>query len=150
MIAELLAALRRDRRELAEALQRLDALLQRGRRGDDIDPNQPLLFPEMAEPAPAPPPPPAEEDSKRRGRSRPHGRRRPPANLRRQPRRYELTVAERLCPECGQERREIGVETTCQYDYQPAEVFVIEHQRVKYACPCCQGNVTIAPSRRNR
>jgi transposase len=56
-----------------------------------------------------------------------------------------LTVAERLCPACGQERHEIGVETTAQYDYKPAEVFVIEHQQVKYACPCCEGKVVLAP-----
>jgi transposase len=65
--------------------------------------------------------------------------------LRREERRYELTTAERLCPECGHERQEIGVDTTSQYDYKPAEVFVIEHQRVKYACTCCQGCVAIAP-----
>jgi hypothetical protein len=28
---------------------------------------------------------------------------------------------------------------------EPAEVFVIEHQRVKYACKCCAGHVAIAP-----
>jgi transposase len=56
-----------------------------------------------------------------------------------------LTAAERLCPACGQQRQEIGVETAQQYDYKPAEVFVIEHQRVKYACRCCQGQVVIAP-----
>ena len=42
-------------------------------------------------------------------------------------------------------RPEIGVETSRQYDYKPAEIFVIEHQRVKYACKCCQGEVVIAP-----
>jgi transposase len=42
-------------------------------------------------------------------------------------------------------RNEIGVQTTEQYDYKPAEVFVVEHQRVKYACKCCAGHVAIAP-----
>lgn len=146
MIAELLLALRRERRELAEMQQRLDALLQRGRRVDAVDPNQPLLFPEMAQAEPAPPPPPPDkEEVKQRRKGKPHGRRRPARTLRREPRRYELTAAERLCPECGHERQEIGVDTTSQYDYKPAEIFVIEHQRVKYACTCCQGCVTIAP-----
>jgi len=146
MIVELILARRRDRRDLAELQQRLDALLQRGRRVDEIDPNQPLLFPELAqaEPAAAPPPPEDKKES-RRGKCKPHGRRKPSRTLRREPRRYELTAAERLCPACGHERGEIGVETTSQFDYKPAEVFVIEHQRVKYACPCCQGCVTIAP-----
>ncbi len=69
----------------------------------------------------------------------------PARELRREQRRYELTALERLCPECGDMRREIGVLSTEQYDYKPAEVFVIEHQRVKYACKCCEGHVAIAP-----
>jgi hypothetical protein len=145
LIAELLAALRRDRRELAEVQQRLDALLQKGRRPEPVNPNQPLLFPELAEPEPAPPAPAAEPPTKRRGQSKPHGRRRPSPTLRREPRRYELTRVERLCPECGLERQEIGVEVTGQLDYKPAEVFVVEHQRVKYACKQCAGHVVLAP-----
>src|SRR5271155_3089907 len=150
MIAELIRALRSERRD-KEALQgRLDALLRRlyGPRPGPIDPNQPLLFAQSpAEEVPQPPPPPPSEDqSKQRGQTnKPHGRRRPARELRREERRYDLTVAERLCPACGHERREIGVETSKQYDYKPAEVFVIEHQRVKYACKCCEGEVVIAP-----
>jgi transposase len=145
MIVELLAAMQRDRRELAAVQQRLDAFLQRGRRVDVLDPNQPLLFPELAEPEPAAPPPPLTEEAPSRRRSKPHGRRRPSPTLRREPRRYELTLLERLCPECGLERQEIGVEATCQLDYKPAEVFVVEHQRVKYACKGCAGHVVLAP-----
>lgn len=146
VIAELLAAMRRDRRELAEMHQRVDALLQRGRRVEAVDPNQPLLFPELGEAEPtAPPLPPAEEAAKRRRRSKPHGRRRPSPSLRREPRRYELTLLERLCPECGLERPAIGIESSCQLDYKPAEVFVVEHQRVKYACKRCTGHVVLAP-----
>ena len=146
MIAELLSALKRDRRELAEVQQRLDALLRRGRPGEPIDPNQPLLFPELAQAEPAAPAPPVvEEESSRRGQSKPHGRRRPARQLRREQRRYELPTLERLCPECGTMRHEIGMLTTEQYDYKPAEVFVVEHQRVKYACKCCAGHVVSAP-----
>jgi transposase len=146
MIAELVAAMRRGRRELAEVRERLDLLLRRGPRQEPLDPNQPLLFPELAQAEPAvPAPAQAEETPSRRGQSRPHGRRRPARNLRREPRRHELTAAERVCPECGTIRSEIGVETSNQLDYKPAEVFVIEHQRVKYACPCCVGQVVLAP-----
>src|SRR5262249_45062140 len=124
MIAELLRELRRARRDQAEVQQRLDALLRRlyGPRPEPIQPDQPLLFPEAAAPEAPPPPAPDAEPSPRRGQSQPHGRRRPARTLRREPQRYELTAAERLCPDCGQERREIGVETTSQYDYRPAEV----------------------------
>jgi transposase len=149
MIADLIRALRSERRD-REALQgRLDALLRRfyGPRPGPLDPNQPLLFAASEpEPVPALPPPPSDEKAKQRGRTnKPHGRRRPPRELRREQRRYELPVTEQLCPQCGQQRREIGVESSQQYDYKPAEVFVIEHQRAKYACPCCQGEVAIAP-----
>ena len=146
MIAELLAALKRDRRELAEVQQRLDALLRRGRPEEPIDPNQPLLFPELAQPEPAAPASPAvETEASQPRKGKPHGRRRPARQLRREQRRYELPTLERLCPECGTMRGEIGVQTTEQYDYKPAEVFVVEHQRVKYACKCCEGHVAIAP-----
>jgi len=147
MIVELLRALRGERRD-REALQaRLDALLRRYYAPRPDNPNQPLLFPPLTDevPEPPPPPPPPDENQKQRGKTnQPHGRRQPARELRRDQRRYELTAAERLCPDCGQERREIGVDTTHQYDYKPAEVFVIEHQRVKYACKCCEGKVAIA------
>jgi transposase len=146
MIAELVAAMRLDRRELAAVRERLDLLLRRGRREESLDPNQPLLFPELAQAEPAAPTlPPDERPPSRRGQSRPHGRRHPADNLRREPRRHELTAAERVCPDCGAMRAEIGVETSNQLDYQPAQVFVIEHQRVKYACKCCAGQVVLAP-----
>jgi transposase len=147
MIAELLRALRSERRNREALQQRLDALLRRSLALKPSDPNQPLLFgpPDDEVPAPPLPAPAADEEPKQRGKTnRPHGRRRPAGDLRREPRRYELTPAERACPACGQERHEIGVETTCQYDYKPAEIFVVEHQRVRYACRGCAGEVAIA------
>lgn len=147
MIAELLQALRRERRDRAEIERRLDALLRRlhSPRPQPNNPDQPLLFADAAAPEPPAPPLAEEKESKRGRKSKPHGRNRPPRHLRHEPRRYELTEAERLCPECGHLRQEIGVETTKQYDYKPAEVFVVEHQRVKYACKCCEAQVVIAP-----
>jgi transposase len=145
MVVELLQALRQNRRDLEEVQRRLDALLRK--RTNPVNPDQPSLFADVELPEPpAPPvsPPEEEEQVSRRGQSKPHGRRRPSRELRRVPKRYELTAAERLCPECGQDRQQIGVETTEQYDYKPAEVFVIEHQQVKYACKCCEGQVTLA------
>ena len=152
MIAELLRALRSERRDREAVQQRLDAFLRRlyGPRPAPLNPDQLLLF-AQTEAVPAPPEPSAAEQASgqppnQRGRTnQPHGRRRPPQALRREPRRYELTAAERLCPDCGAARHEIGVETTSQFEYKPAEVFLVEHQRVKYACACCQGQVVIAP-----
>jgi transposase len=149
MIAELLVALRSERRDREGLQARLDALLRRLQpsRAEPVNPLQPLLFP-AAEEVPTPPAPADLADAARvpqRGRTnRKHGRRRALGDLRHEQRRYELTAAERLCPTCGSARREIGVETTAQLEYKPAEVFIIDHQRVKYACPCCAGQVAVA------
>jgi transposase len=152
MIAELIRELRQQRRDREELERRLHALLHRlhGPRPTPSNPDQPSLFPEADVPAPPAPMPPLptpldESEASKRGKCKPHGRRRPSRELRRVPKRYELSAAERLCPECHQEREPIGVETTEQYDYKPAEVFVIEHQQVKYACKCCEGHVALAP-----
>lgn len=150
MIAELVRALRGERRDREALQQRLDALLRRLHhpRPAAVNPDQPFLFagPEGDEgpTPPATPPTPDDEPCRRGKTNQRHGRRRPSGTLRHEQRRYELSAAERLCPDCGHERHEIGVETSKQYDYKPAEVFVIEHQRVKYACPCCEGAVVIA------
>lgn len=144
MIIELLQALRRKDRDLEETRRRLDALLRP--RPKPVDPDQPSLFPDAeTPPITSPAPSPENQPVSRRGQCKPHGRRRPARELRRVQKRYELTAAERLCPDCHRERREIGIETTEQYDYKPAEVFVIEHQQVRYACRCCEGHVAQAP-----
>src|SRR5215470_14977685 len=101
MILELLASLY-DRDRNIEGLQhRIHLLLHRlyGPRGERFDPNQLLLFVEMAtgqdtaqEAATEPPAP-----SKPQRRCRPHGRRRLPENLPREPRHHELSESERLC-----------------------------------------------------
>ena len=131
MIVELLGALRDTRRQNEELQHRLDLLLRRlyGPRTERFDPNQALLIPdafeavapEASEPgAPARPEPSPAPAS----RARPHGRRPLPKDLRRVPRVYELTEAERRCPECGQTRTQIGAERSEQLDYEPATLFV--------------------------
>jgi transposase len=149
MIIELLRALRTERHDRQSLEHRLDALLRRlqGSRSGPDNPDQPSLFADLINDIPPSPPslPPEVEQPSRRGKCKPHGRRQPSPHLRRQEKRYQLTAAERLCPECGQERQSIGIETTEQYDYMPAEVFVVEHQQVKYACKYCEGHVVMAP-----
>lgn len=143
MILELLLFLQ-ERDRAAEALQhRLDQLLRRlyGPRGERFDPNQPLLFPDgepdsdAATGAAAAPPEPAATTQPPR-RARPHGRRRLPEHLPRETRHHELPEAARLCPHCGQARRDIGVDRSEQLEYRPASLLVIEHLVHKYACPC--------------
>jgi transposase len=153
MVLELLATLRDTRRQNEELQHRLDLLLRRlyGPRTERFDPNQPLLFPdafeavapEVSEPGNAVPPEP-EPGAAPTKKPRPHGRRALPKNLRRVPRVYELTEAERRCPECGESRVQIGAEHSEQLDYEPATLFVIEHVRRTYACPHCEGQVVTA------
>ena len=58
--------------------------------------------------------------------------------------RHELPPTERVCPHDGAALREIGVEATEQLDIIPQQVRVIRHERVKYACPCCDGGLRLA------
>src|ERR1700677_3008330 len=121
MIGELIETLRNTRRENQQLHDRLDQLLHRlyGPRAERYDPNQPLLFAELPPPpatVAAPPAPVAEPKKK----AKPHGRRQLPKDLRRVPRVYELSEAERCCPGCGQVRAEIGAEKSEQLEYQPA------------------------------
>jgi len=60
-------------------------------------------------------------------------------------RRHELPEDERVCPHDGAALREIGVEVSEQLDIVPQQVRVIRHERVKYACPCCDGGLRLAP-----
>lgn len=146
LIAELLATLHTTQRSNEQLRHRLDQLLRRvyGPRAERYDPNQSTLFGEP-EPTPAPPAPPsAATPPASAGKATPHGRRCLPKNLRRERRVYELTEAERGCPDCGQQRQRCGEEVSEQLDYQPASLFVVEHVRVKYACAHCQEHVAVA------
>ena len=58
--------------------------------------------------------------------------------------RHELPEGERVCPHDGAALREIGVEASEQLDIVPQQVRVIRHERVKYACPCCDGTLRLA------
>jgi transposase len=58
---------------------------------------------------------------------------------------YPVEESQKICPECGAERKQIGEEITTQLDYKPAELWLLEHVRPKLACPCCEGHVTVAP-----
>ena len=69
----------------------------------------------------------------------------PPVELEKQ--QVILEPPDRLCPQSGQPRTEIGREVTTEYDYLPAKLIIRQIVRPKYGrCgkPCCQG-VSIAP-----
>jgi transposase len=53
---------------------------------------------------------------------------------------YELSAAERACPCCGVERKEIGADESWQVEYFPGHFERIHHLRKKYACRGCETN----------
>lgn len=138
----------RQRDHTIDGLQhRLQYLLRRlfGRSAEKVDPNQLLLFNELLNTlAPeTPAPQPATESPESCDSPKPtngHGRRRLPANLEREQIVHDLPEEEKSCPCCGKMRHVIGRETSEQLDYVPAKVKVLEHVRLKYACPECEKN----------
>lgn len=137
-------------RQVAALEHQIKLLLQRikGSRQERIDPDQLLLFStaelqeiaaELEQPAEA-----FLTDEPRRKRKSP-GRVGPlPEHLEREILRHELSESERACPGCGQQREEFAIETSEQLELVPARLKVIEHQRVKYACRCCEEHVAVA------
>jgi transposase len=59
--------------------------------------------------------------------------------------RHELPEAERVCAHDGHALVEIGAEITEQMDVIPEQVRVLQHHRIKYACPCCDQGLKVAP-----
>src|SRR5262245_20292284 len=102
MISELLDTLRDQRREHEQLRSRLDQLLRRiyGPRSERINPDQPLLF-DAVPGALTPPSAPQVEPAAHPHRNGRHGRGRLPKDLPRQRVEYELTDAEKACPDCG-------------------------------------------------
>jgi transposase len=78
---------------------------------------------------------------KRRGHRKPLD-----PNLPREVVRHDLPEAERFCTNDGHALVEIGVEISEQLDVIPEQLRVIQHQRVKYACPCCDLDIKVTPA----
>jgi len=97
---------------------------------------------------PAPESPTSEDDTVAVGAHRrtPRGRKPLDPALPRELLRHELPASERICPHDGATLTEIGVEVSEQLDIVPQQVRVIRHERVKYACPCCDQGLRLAPA----
>jgi transposase len=140
MIRELLTLLKDRDRELDGVRQRLDQLLRRlyGPKSERSRPDQPGLF---ADPDDEPDTPPTADasagETEPRTRRAGHGRRRLPADLKRERMVHDLPEAEKICPCCREPRVVIGEATSEQLDYRPARLFVWQHVRLSYACPAC-------------
>ena len=74
-----------------------------------------------------------------------HGRRPIPPQIPRETIVHELNEQERLCPCCGRPRTEIGREVSEQLEFVPAQLKVLHHERVRYACRDCEEHVALAP-----
>jgi transposase len=75
-----------------------------------------------------------------------HGRKPLDPHLPREIVRHELPEAERICAHDGTRLVEIGAEISEQLDIIPQQVRVIQHHRVKYACPCCDESIRVTPA----
>ena len=56
-----------------------------------------------------------------------------------------LEPQEKVCPQCGKAKCEIGCERSERFEYVPAKIIRHEVVRPKLACPCGRGGVSIAP-----
>jgi transposase len=137
--------IRKLQHQLSQALRR-----QYGQKADRVDPNQLLLDicaqwqAEVKATGPAAVPEKAmtpSEPSAKKG----HGRRPIPANMERRTEIHDLSPEEKRCPFCNREKRCIGQEHACQYEYVPGRLIAVEHVQKKYACVCLESTVSTAP-----
>ncbi|HVI85982.1 MAG TPA: IS66 family transposase, partial [bacterium] len=156
LIRELLETLSQQIHLNAKLQHQLEQLLRQryGRKGEQVDPAQLLLFAQdilaqaeptpESEPAPKPQAEPAPKPSAPKPKKNGHGRKPLPASLPRKPVVHDVSPEQLPCPDCGALRQRIGAEVREQLEYVPASLIVIEHIRPKYACPDCAANVVIA------
>lgn len=57
---------------------------------------------------------------------------------------HDLPESEKVCPKDGTELEVIGSDDHEQLDIIPAQIKVIRHRRLKYACPCCEQHIMTA------
>lgn len=67
-----------------------------------------------------------------------------PAELPREEVIHDLSDSEKVCPKDGTTLEVIGSEDHEQLDIIPAQIKVLRHRRLKYACPCCEQHVVTA------
>ena len=57
---------------------------------------------------------------------------------------HDVPESEKICPHDGTELKVIGSDDHEQLDIIPAQIKVIRHKRLKYACPCCKQYIVTA------
>ena len=141
LIQQLLEAQQQSVQTIARLENYLQQLLRRiyGRSAEKIDAHQLALFEKMladltAPAAPTPAAAPQTPASSPHG----HGRRKLAPGLPRRRVVHDLPEEQKPCPCCGTMRQKIGEEVTEKLGLIPAQVFVVEHVQIKYACRACE------------
>lgn len=57
---------------------------------------------------------------------------------------HDISDAEKFCPHDGSALEVIGSDDHEQLDIIPAQIKVLRHRRLKYACPCCDQHIVTA------
>jgi len=146
---EFSATLQEERRLRMQLEQRVEQLLRRlyGPRAERVDPAQLILFgQDLAAPQPGEAESPAEQEAPASAAmmKKGHGRKPLPKDLPRKRIVHDVPAEEKVCAECGRDKKRIGEEVSEQLEYVPASLCILEHVRPKYACPCCQEHVAVA------
>ena len=83
-------------------------------------------------------PPPSNSESKRNGRQQ------LPDHLPKEIVAHDMTEEDKCCPKCAAQMTHIGSVTSKQLEYRPAQFWILQHERAKYACRKCELAVVTA------
>jgi transposase len=125
-------------RELQRVQHWLEQLLRNryGQKRERVDEHQLFMFAaQIASTGQEPPPEPKAAAAEPRPAPQGHGRQPLPKSLKRRRVVYDVSEAERHCPQCHGELKHIGEDIREELEYVPASLEVIEHACQKYACP---------------
>lgn len=149
-VATLECDLKSTQRELKEArydkelLQlKVDDLLRRlfGRSSEQLADGQLTLLGDAPQPEDVPDDEATHETPPEKRKKARGGRKPLPQDLRRERIVYEVPEAERKCDGCGETMQVFAEDVTEELEYIPAQHFVKEHVRPKYACKSCECGV---------
>src|SRR6185436_10110975 len=68
-----------------------------------------------------------------------------PDYLPREEKVYDIPEQDKICDCCGGQKTCFGKDVSEQLKVIPPQISVISHQRLKYACKICEGEISIAP-----
>ena len=70
-------------------------------------------------------------------------RKKPPEHLFRETIHHDLPVEQKFCTTCNKTKSLVGTETSEQFEFIPAKLYVKEHVKYTYSCLCCISTVPI-------